>query len=123
MDKERSGQVPGSASGMSGAQILPGLPPQAGCSQESPRKQWKGAQLSLLKAGRDVPSHPEGDQVCPPTALSVIQQGPPLVSRPCLGYISPTSWACMLLFADEIPSFQTKSVLVLEKHVVVAPGI
>lgn len=120
MDKERSGQVPGSASGMSGAQILPGLPPQAGCSQVAPRK---GAQLSLLKAGRDGPSHPEEDQVCPPTALSVIQQGPPLVSQPCLGYISLTSWACMLLFPDEIPSFQTKSVLVLEKHAVVATGI
>lgn len=110
MDKERSGHVPGSASGMSGAQNLPDLQPQAVCSQEAPRKQWKHAQLSLLNAGRDGPSHPEEDQVCPPTALSVIQQGPPLVSRPCLGDFSPTSWACMLLFPDEIRSFQTKSV-------------
>lgn len=48
--------------------------------------------LSLLKAGREGPSHSEMDQLCPSTELCVIWQGPSLVSQPCLGYFSPVSW-------------------------------
>lgn len=50
-------------------------------------------------------------------------QDPPLVRQPCAGYFYPSHGACVLIFLEKIPSFQTKDVLIPEKTVVVAAGI